>query len=178
MKLLARHASPLTLLVALSILTTLALAGAILVVMVQNAHQESAPTDLAGNAYITTVQTAAGIDQNGRATNSNTSFSIGQTVYIVYTVTDAGPGTATIKLYDNGSFVDAMSQQFPQRSSYNAYFRFQASKAGDWEADLYWQRGGAAGAGSLEQRVTFLVGVSSWRAPALTAAHPRVRTIP
>jgi hypothetical protein len=155
-----RHPSPLTALVALSILTTLALVGAILVVIVQSAHQESMPSGLAGGTYITTAQSASGIDKNGRATDAKTSFSVGQTVYIVYTVTDAGPGTVTIKLYDNGAFVDSMSQQFPQRSSYNGYFRFPATKAGDWEADLYWQNRGA-GDGSLEQRVTFLVGASS-----------------
>ncbi len=157
----ARHPSPLTALVALSILTTLALVGAILVVIIQNAQQESMPTGLAGGAYITTAQTASAIDKNGEALDSNTSFRIGQTVYVVYTVTDAGPGTVTIKLYDNGAFVDSMRQQFPQRSSYNAYFRFPATRAGDWEADLYWQNGSAAGDGSLEQRVTFLVGTSS-----------------
>lgn len=161
MKRLARHPSPLTLLVALSILIALALAGAILVVLTRNTHQENPPAGLAGNAYITTAQTASGVDKNGIALDSTTSFSVGQTVYIVYSVTDAGPGAATIKLYDNGTFVDSMLQTFPQRSSYNAYFQFQAARAGAWEADLYWQQRGAAGDGSLEQRVTFLVGASS-----------------
>ena len=170
MKRLARHPSPLIVLIALSILTALALAGAILVVMARNTPQESPSTGLAGNRYITTAQTASAIDKHGMALNSTTSFSTGQTVYIVYSVTDAGPGTATIKLYDNGAFVDAMVQSFPQRSSYNAYFQFQATRAGNWEADLYWQNRGAAGDGALEQRVTFLVGASSLLPAQLIAA--------
>lgn len=153
--------SPLTLLAALSALVTLALVGSLIFVFAHNNQQSSPSTALAGGTSITTAQTASGVHQDGSPIDSATSFSVGQTVYIVYTVTDAGPGTATIKLYQNGVFVDSMQQQFAKRSSYNAYFTFPASKAGDWEADLFWQQRGKPGDGSLEQRVTFIVGGAS-----------------
>jgi hypothetical protein len=162
--------SPLTLLAALSALITFALVGSLIFVLIHTMPQKSAPdTRPAGGAYITTAQTTSGVDKNGSPIDSTTSFGAGQTVYIAYTVTDAGPGTVTIKLYNNGAFVDSTTQQFPQRSSYTAYFHFTAASAGNWEADLYWQNRGAAGDGSLEQRITFLVGntsslaVSRWR---------------
>jgi hypothetical protein len=155
------HLSPVTLLAAFSALITLALVGTLVYVFLPRTSDSSPSTTLAGGNYITTAQTASGVHQNGSPLDSLSSFSIRQNVYIVYTVTDAGPGITTIKLYDNGLFVDTMSQHFQQRSSYNAYFTFQATRAGDWEADLYWQNRGAPGTGSLEQRVTFLVGGSS-----------------
>jgi hypothetical protein len=155
------HLSPFTLLAAFSALLTLALVGTLMYVFLSKTQSGSPSRALAGGNYITTVQTASGVHPNGSPLDSLSSFSVGQKVYIVYTVTDAGPGAATIKLYDNGLFVDTMSQQFQQRSSYNAYFTFQATRAGNWEADLYWQNRGAPGSGSLEQRVTFLVGESS-----------------
>ncbi len=155
------HLSPLTLLAASSALITLALVGVLIYVFLPKTPGSSPSTTLAAGSYITTAQTASGVHQNGSPLDALSSFSIGQKVYIVYTVTDAGPGTATIKLYDNGRFIDTMSQQFQQRSSYNAYFIFQATKAGDWEADLYWQNRGTPGTGSLGQRVTFLVGEAS-----------------
>jgi hypothetical protein len=155
------HLSPLTLLAALSALVTLALVGGLIFVFMSRSTQGGPPSTLAGGAYITTAQTASGIHQDGSPVDSLTSFNVGQTVYIAYTVTDAGPGTVTIKLYANGVFVDSLNHQFQQRSSYNAYFSFQATKAGDWEADLYWQQRGASGDGALEQRVTFLVGDAS-----------------
>jgi hypothetical protein len=153
--------SPLTLLAALSALITLALVGSLIFILV-HARQPGAPSPtIAAGKFITTAQTASGVRSDGSPLDSVTSFSVGQKVYIVYTVTDAGPGTATIKLYDNGVFVDSMSQQFQRRSSYNGYFTFPATKAGDWEADLYWQTRGTPGDGSLEQRVTFQVGDAS-----------------
>jgi hypothetical protein len=155
------HLSPLTVLAALSALITLALVGVLLYVFLPKTSQGGPPSTLAKGAYITTAQTASGVHQNGSPVDAQTSFSVGQKVYIAYTVSDAGPGIATIKLYNNGLFVDSMNQQFPERSSYNAYFSFQATQAGDWEADLYWQNRGAQGSGSLEQRVPFLVGATS-----------------
>jgi hypothetical protein len=155
--------SPLTLLAALSAVITLALVGSLIFVLLHQAEQVGPASSLAGGAYITTAQAASGVRQDGSPVDAASSFRVGQTVYIAYTVTDAGPGTATINLYDNGVFVDSMTQQFQQRSSYNAYFSFKATKAGDWEADLYWQNRGSTGSGSLEQRVTFLVGQTSTR---------------
>lgn len=161
------HLSPLTLLAALSILITLALLGGLIFVFAHRTPSGGPPSTAAGGKYITTAQTASGVRQDGSPRDSATSFNVGQTVYIAYTVTDAGPGTATIKLYNNGVLVDTMTQQFQQRSSYNAYFSFRATQAGDWEADLYWQQRGATGDGALEQRVTFLVGnASALPAPA------------
>jgi hypothetical protein len=153
--------SLLTLLAAFSGLITLALVGSLLVILLRGTPQSHPSTAAAGGAAITTAQTASGVHRDGSPIDSLTSFRVGQTVYIAYTVTDAGPGTATIKLYDNGIFIDMMSQQFQQRSSYNAYFSFPATQAGDWEADLFWQQHGKPGDGALEQRVTFLVGTSS-----------------
>lgn len=153
--------SPLTILAALSALITLALVGSLIVVLIHNSQPGGPSPTIAGGSFITTAQTASGVRQNGSPLDSLTTFSVGQNVYIAYTVTDAGPGTATIKLYDNGVFIDTMSQQFQQHSSYNAYFTFRATKAGDWEADLYWQTRGTPGNGSLEQRVTFQVGSAS-----------------
>jgi hypothetical protein len=155
--------SPLVLLAVISGLITLALVGGLIVVFVQtqNAQHRGPSGAVAGGTSITTAQTASGVHPNGSPIDSLTSFGVGQTVYVAYTVTDAGPGVATIKLYDNGVFVDMMSQQFQQHSSYNAYFSFPAKKAGDWEADLFWQPRGTSGTGSLEQRVTFLVGETS-----------------
>ncbi len=155
------HPSLLTLLAALSALVTLALAGELILVFVQRSQQGQNPPTLANGDHITTAQTASGIRQDNSPIDSITSFRVGQTVYIAYTVTDAGPGNATIKLYNNGILIDTMSQQFPQRSSYNAYFSFQATQTGNWQADLYWQNQGETGQGSLEQRVTFLVGSAS-----------------
>ncbi len=155
------HFSPLTLLAAFSALITLVLVGALIYVFIPKTASNGPSPALAGGNYITTAQTTSGVHQNGSPVDALSSFSVGQRVYIAYTVTDAGPGTATIKLYDNGRFIDTMSQQFQQRSSYNAYFTFRAASAGDWEADLYWQNRGAAGVASLEQRVTFLVGEAS-----------------
>jgi len=157
----AAHPSPLTLLAALSALITLGLVGVLLFVLAHHMPQTGPATNAAGGAYITTAQTTSGVHRDGSPVDSITSFSSGQTVYIAYTVTDAGPGTATIKLYDNGRFVDMLTHQFQQHSSYNAYFSFPATQAGDWEADLYWQNRGAPGVPSLEQRVTFLVGSAS-----------------
>ena|GEM_PF-1859328 len=153
--------SSLTLLIALSILLTLALAGGLIFVFVQRAPQGGPASGVAGDRYITTAQTASGVHPDGSPIDSTTSFNLGQTVYVAYTVTDAGPGTATIKLYANSLFIDSMTQTFQQHSSYTAYFSFKASKTGDWEADLYWQNRGAAGDGALEQRVTLLVGTDS-----------------
>ncbi len=150
--------SPLTLLAAFSALITLALVGTLIFVFVQGNQAGHPPPQPAGGASITTAQTASGVRSDGSPVDSLTTFHVGQMVYIVYTVTDAGPGTATIKLYANGVFVDSLSHQFQKRSSYNAYFSFPARQAGDWEADLFWQQGGKAGEGSLEQRVTFIVG--------------------
>ncbi|HLW00155.1 MAG TPA: hypothetical protein VKT82_15910 [Ktedonobacterales bacterium] len=165
------HLSPLTLLAAFSALITLALAGTLIYVFLPKTQGGSPSATVAGGNYITTVQTSSGVHQDGSPLDSLSSFSVGQKVYIVYTITDAGPGIATIKLYDDGLFVDTMSQHFQQRSSYNAYFTFQATKAGDWEADLYWQNRGASGIGSLEQRVTFLVGEASAQ-PGPSVAGP------
>ncbi len=153
--------SPLTILAALSALITLALVGGLVFVLFHSRQPGGPSTSIAGGRFITTAQTASGVHQDGSPLDSATSFRLGQKVYVAYTVTDAGPGTATIKLYDNGVFIDSMSQQFQQHSSYNAYFTFPATKAGDWEADLYWQARGAPGDGSLEQRVTFQVGDAS-----------------
>src|ERR1051326_2180357 len=153
--------SPLTLLAVFSALITLALVGGLIFVFVSNNQSDSPSTTIAHGASITTAQTASGVHQDGSPLDSITSFSVGQTVYVAYTVTDAGPGTATIKLYADGVFIDSMNQHFQKRSSYNAYFSFPARKAGDWEADLFWQEPGKSGDGSLEQRVTFLVGNTS-----------------
>ena len=168
------HLSPLTLLAAFSALITLALVGILIYAFLPKTPGSSPSTTLAAGSSITTAQTASGVHQNGSPLDALSSFNIGQKVYIVYTVTDAGPGIATIKLYDNGRFVDTMSQQFQQRSSYNAYFTFQATQAGDWEADLYGQNRGAPGTSSLEQRVTFLVGEASAQpGPSIADAHGR-----
>jgi hypothetical protein len=150
--------SPLTLLAALSALITLALVGSLIFLLTHKTPQGGPAATPASGIAITTAQTASGVHPDGSPLNSITSFNVGQTVYVAYTVSDAGPGTATIKLYNNGAFVDTMSQQFQRRSSYNAYFSFPATQAGNWQADLYWQNRGKTGVGSLEQRVTFLVG--------------------
>lgn len=164
--------SPLALLAVFSALITLGLIGGLILVLVQNAQHNGPSTAVAGGASITTAQTTSGVQKDGSPIDAVANFSVGQTVYIAYTVIDAGPGTATIKLYDNGVFVDTMSQHFQQHSSYNAYFSFPARKAGDWEADLFWQQSGAPGAGSLEQRVTFLVGATSTLAQDMRTATP------
>ena len=155
--------SPLTLLAAFSALMTLALVGGLIFVFTQSHQSGHPPSQLAGGTAITTAQTASGVYADGSPLDSLTTFRVGQTVYVAYTVTDAGPGTATIKLYANGAFVDSQHQQFQKRSSYNAYFSFPARQAGDWEADLFWQQSGKSGEGSLEQRVTFIVGNSALR---------------
>lgn len=164
--------SPLALLAAFSALITLALIGGLILIFVQNAQPSSPSKAVAGGASITTAQTTSGVRQDGSPIDAAATFSVGQTVFIAYTVIDAGPGTATIKLYDNGVFVDTMSQQFQRHSSYNAYFSFPARKAGDWEADLFWQQRGAPGGGSLEQRVTFLVGDTSTLVQDMRTATP------
>ncbi len=153
--------SSLTLLIVLSVLLTLTLAGGLVFAFVQRAPQGGPASGAAGDSYITTAQTTSGVRPDGSPIDSATSFHLGQTVYVAYTVTDAGPGTATIKLYANTIFIDSMTQVFQQHSSYTAYFSFQVSQTGDWEADLYWQNRDAAGAGALEQRVTFIVGNGS-----------------
>ena len=157
----ALRPSLLTLLAALSGLLTLALAGLLLFMLIKGAQPNRPSTALPGNTYITTAQTAAHLHSDGSAADATVDFAINQTVYITYTVSDAGPGNVTVKLYHNGSFFAEQTHTFSRRSSYNAYFLFQPASAGEWEADLYWRAPGAAGDGSLEQRLTFLVGETS-----------------
>jgi hypothetical protein len=157
----ALRPSLLTLLAALSGLLTLALVGFLLFTLIKGAQPNRPSTALPGNAYITTAQTAAHIHSDGSAADATVDFAINQTVYIAYMVNDAGPGVVTVKLYNNGGFFAEQTHTFSRRSSYNAYFLFQPPSAGEWDADLYWRAPGAAGDGSLEQRVTFLVGETS-----------------
>lgn len=157
----ALRPSLLTLLAALSGLLTLALVGLLLFTLIKGAQPNRPPTALPGNTYITTAQTAAHIHSDGSAADATVDFAVNQTVYIAYTVNDAGPGVVTVKLYHNGGFFAEQTHTFSRRSSYNAYFLFQPPSAGEWEADLYWRASGAAGDGSLEQRLTFLVGEAS-----------------
>jgi hypothetical protein len=168
--------SPLTLLAAFSALMTLALVGSLIFVFIQSNQPGHPPSQPASGTSITTAQTASGVHADGSPLDSLTTFSVGQTVYVAYTVTDAGPGTATIKLYANGVFVDSLNHQFQKRSSYNAYFSFPARQAGDWEADLFWQQSGKPGDGSLEQRVTFIVGNTTLRNQGEQAAITRFPT--
>ncbi len=165
MDLSARHRlSPLTVLVVLSGLTTLALVATLLILLVRGPSHSRPSTNLPGNTYITTAQTASAVHPDGSAADSVTDFTLNETIYISYTVTDAGPGTVTIKLYNNGVLFAQTTHDFPRRSTYNAYFKFTASQAGNWEADLYWRAPGATGDGTLEQRVTFLVEATADRA--------------
>ena len=157
----ALRPSLLTLLAALSGLLTLALAGLVLFMLIKGAQPNRPSTALPGNTYITTAQTAAHIHSDGSAADATVDFATNQTVYIAYTVNDAGPGVVTVKLYNNGGFFAEQTHTFSRRSSYNAYFLFQPSSAGEWEADLYWRAPGASGDGSLEQKLTFLVGETS-----------------
>jgi hypothetical protein len=153
--------SPLTLLAALSGLLTLTLVGLLLFTLIKGTQPNRPSTVLPGNAYITTAQTAAHIHSDGSAADATVDFAINQAVYITYTVNDAGPGVVTVKLYHNGGFFAEQTHTFSRRSSYNAYFLFKPANAGEWEADLYWRAPGAASDGSLEQKVTFLVGETS-----------------
>jgi hypothetical protein len=143
------------LLIALSILLTLALGGVLLFLLLRPAPHPGTP---ASSTHIVLAQTSSGIDQFGAPTDATTSFAVGQAVYITYTISDAGPGTATITLYHTGSLVDTQSQHFPRRSTYNAYFLFHPAQPGRWEADLSWQAAGSPPPGTLEQKVPFLVG--------------------
>lgn len=170
----ALRPSLLTLLAALSGLLTLALAGILLFTLIQGAQPNRPSTALPGNTYITTAQTAAHIHSDGSAADATTDFATNQTVYIAYTVSDAGPGDVTVKLYKNGSFFAEQTHTFPRRSSYNAYFRFQPTSAGEWEADLYWRAPGASGDGSLEQKVTFLVGETSYQRGSVALLNKRL----
>ncbi len=154
----ALRLSPLTLLVMFSGCLTLALGGGLLFAMLSSARQGRPSTALPGNAYISAAQTASGVRVDGSPRDAQDDFAINQTVYITYLVSDAGPGDVIINVYANKSFFASTEHTFPQRSSYNAFFQFQAPRAGNWEADLYWRAPGAAGNGTLEQRVTFLVG--------------------
>lgn len=147
------------LLIALSILLALVLAGILLVLLLP--ASSSGPTSVVSSQHIATAQTASGVDQQGNPTDATDAFTIGQTIYITYTVNDAGPGTAHIKLYNNGRLIDTQTQQFTRRSTYNAYFVFRATQPGNWEADLFWQSPGDSGDGTLEQKITFLVGSSA-----------------
>jgi hypothetical protein len=144
------------LLIALSILLALVLGG--LLLYLRLTAPSGGPASVVSSKHIATAQTASGVDQQGAPTNADDSFAVGQTVYIAYLVNDAGPGSVRIKLYNNGSLIDTQAQHFARRSTYNAYFVFHATQAGNWEADLYWQEPGATGDGTLEQKVTFLVG--------------------
>ncbi len=148
------------LLIALSIVLALVLGG-ILLYLRLTAPAGSGPASVVSSKHIATAQTASGVDQQGAPINANDSFAVGQAVYITYLVNDAGPGTVRITLYNNGNLIDTQTQHFARRSTYNAYFVFHAAQAGNWEADLYWQEPGAAGDGTLEQKVTFLVGNTS-----------------
>ena len=150
--------SLLTLLATLSGLLALALVGVLFLTLVKGAQPGQPSTALPGNAYITTAQTATHIHSDGSAADATADFAIKQPVYIAYTVNDSGPGIVTVKLYENGNFFAEQTHTFSRRSSYNAYFLFQPPTAGEWEADLYWRVPGASGDGSLEQKVTFLVG--------------------
>ncbi len=154
------------LLIALSILLALVLAGVLLFLLLP--APSSGPASVVSSKHIATAQTASGVDQQGNPTDATDTFATGQTIYITYTVNDAGPGTARIKLYNNGRLIDTQAQQFTRRSTYNAYFVFQATQPGNWEADLFWQSPGTTGDGILEQKVTFLVGSAALepRAPA------------
>lgn len=145
------------LLIALSIVLALVLGG-ILLSMRLTAPSGSGPAPVVSSKHIAAAQTASGVDQQGVPINANDTFAVGQAVYIDYLVNDAGPGSARIKLYNNGSLIDTQAQHFARRSTYNAYFVFHATQPGNWEADLYWQEPGTAGDGTLEQKVTFLVG--------------------
>lgn len=159
--------SLLTLLATLSGLLVLALAGVLLFTLLKSAQPNRPSSALPGNTYITTAQTASRILADGSPADASDDFALNQPVYIAYTVNDAGPGIVTVKLYKNGSFFAEQTHTFSRRSSYNAYFLFQPTAAGAWEADLYWRAHGASGDGSLEQRVTFLVGETSRQSGSL-----------
>jgi hypothetical protein len=166
------HLSPLTLLLVCSGCLTLALGGGLLFAFVSSARQDRPSTALPGNTYISAAQTASGVRADGSPSDAQDDFAINQTVYITYLVSDAGPGTVIINVYVNNSFFASTEHTFPQRSSYNGYFRFQAPRAGNWEADLYWRAPGAGGDGILEQRVTFLVGANGLRGGAHILCPP------
>jgi hypothetical protein len=162
----APRRSFLHLLIALSILLALVLGG-ILLFLFLISPSGSSPASIVSSKHIATAQTASGVDQQGVPTDANDTFAVGQTVYIAYLINDAGPGTVRITLYNNGHLIDTQDQQFTRRSTYNAYFVFPATQPGNWEADLYWQQPGTTGDGTLEQKVTFLVGSA-----ALGRAYP------
>lgn len=164
--------SPLTLLAVLSGCLTLALTGLLLFEIVSNTRQEQPLAAMPGNTYISIAQTATGVRPDGSPRDAQDDFAVNQTVYITYLVSDAGPGIVTIKVYANNEFFVSSEHIFQQRSSYNAYFQFQAPRAGNWEADLYWRALGAAGNGTLEQRVTFLVEASAQNSSSLVLNVP------
>jgi hypothetical protein len=173
----ASRFSPIHLLIALSIFLTLALGGALLFIFLAPTS-ERGPANVTSSKHIAAAQTASGVNQQGVPTDANNSFAIGQRVYIAYLVNDAGPGTVRIKLYNNGALIDTQTQHFARRSTYNAYFVFQAEQAGNWEADLYWQAPGIPGDGTLEQQVTFLVGSTSLGLPRLVPATSQTHPAP
>lgn len=166
--------SPLALLALFSGCLTLALGGGLLFALLSSARQDRPSSALPGNTYISAAQTASGVHPDGSPNDAQDDFAINQTVYITYLVSDAGPGTVIINVYANQTFFASTEHTFPQRSSYNAFFQFQAPRAGNWEADLYWRAPGASGSGTLEQRVTFLVGAGALRSGDLLFYTPAV----
>lgn len=106
---------------------------------------------------ITSAKTSGAVDSNYLPTDPKTSFSIGNTVYLTFTL--AGhPGYATTKIYRDGQFdIEATTPLTVQSGYTNGAFPFTPNHTGHFVAGIYWCTQADCSDAALAQIVAFTV---------------------
>lgn len=110
------------------------------------------------SANITGAQTSSGMDANYKPTHVTSSFTVGQTVYITYTLAGK-PGYLIEKRYSSdGTLAGQTTSPLAVRSGdSNGYVRFTATTAGSFVAGLYWCQQADCSDAALAQVVNYTV---------------------
>jgi len=108
-------------------------------------------------ANITSAQTAASVDSNNRPTSPKTNFSVGNTVYITYTLA-GNAGYATTKIYRDGQFdVQSDSPTTIPSGDTSEAFQLTVNNPGQFVAGIYWCTRSDCSDAALAQVVSFTV---------------------
>jgi hypothetical protein len=88
---------------------------------------------------ITQVATAKSITSDNRPAERATEFAAGDTVYITYTVANAGPGDfLDVQLYRNGQALALQDTRttFDKGTSYHGYYSYRPTEAGEYRVEF------------------------------------------
>ena len=118
----------------------------------------SSQIDPNAEANLSNAQTTSSVDSNYKPTNITSSFSVGATIYITYTLSGKA-GYFVEKTYDSTGAIALQSQSphsIPSGDG-NGEVSFSLSNSGSYTTGLYWCQQSDCSDSALAQVVTFTV---------------------